>query len=264
VKDRAYTAEEIDKALQTADLRMKVIILLMTSTAERIGSLVDLTLGNITKIEECGIYKIIVYEGTSHEYYVFCTRECASAIDNYLNYRIRCGEEIEFNEKTNRWGPSAIPLLRQQFDEDDVLKSRQAKFMQTPAIRRVLTAHLVRCGLRTMEHPIGDNPNMIKRCRKPVALGNGFRKFAISSFIRAGLNHEIREMLVDHDTHLDKNYFRPSEEEVLEEYMKAEPYLTIDPNVRLTNENKILKIEVSKVDGVLNELAEMRKQMGLD
>jgi hypothetical protein len=31
VKDRAYTAEEICKALQTADLRMKVIILLMSS-----------------------------------------------------------------------------------------------------------------------------------------------------------------------------------------------------------------------------------------
>jgi hypothetical protein len=45
--------------------------------------------------------------------------------------------------------------------------------------------------------------------------------------------------------------------------MKAEPYLTVDPNVRLVNENKILKIEVSKVDGVLNELAELRQQLGL-
>jgi hypothetical protein len=71
-------------------------------------------------------------------------------------------------------------------------------------------------------------------------------------------------MLVDHDTHLDQNYFRPSEGEVLEEYMKAEPYLTIDPNVRLANENKILKIEVSKVDGVLNRLAEMEKRFGLE
>jgi hypothetical protein len=63
---------------------------------------------------------------------------------------------------------------------------------------------------------------------------------------------------------LDESYLRLTEEEILEEYMKAEPFLTIDPNVRLANENKILKIEVSKVDGVLNELAEMRKSLGLE
>ena len=58
VKDRAYTAEEIYKALQTADLRMKVIFLLMSSGAQRIGSLADLTLENLTFIEPYGIFKV--------------------------------------------------------------------------------------------------------------------------------------------------------------------------------------------------------------
>jgi CheY-like chemotaxis protein len=62
VKDRAYTAEEIYKALQTADQRMKVIILLMLSTGERIGSLPELTLGNLTKIEDYGIYKVTTFK----------------------------------------------------------------------------------------------------------------------------------------------------------------------------------------------------------
>jgi hypothetical protein len=69
---------------------------------------------------------------------------------------------------------------------------------------------------------------------------------------------------VDHATGLDSNYFRPTEKQVLEEYMKAEPFLTIDPNVRLSNENKVLKIEVSKVDGILADLAQMRQQLGLE
>ena len=77
VKDRLYTAEEIYKALQTADLRMKVVILMLTSTAARIGSLSDLTLGNLTKITAYGIWKVTVYEGTNNEYYSFTTRECA-------------------------------------------------------------------------------------------------------------------------------------------------------------------------------------------
>src|SRR5918992_1948262 len=58
VKDRAYTAEEIYGAFQTADLRMKVIILLMSSGGQRIGSLADLTLGNLTFIEPYGIFKV--------------------------------------------------------------------------------------------------------------------------------------------------------------------------------------------------------------
>jgi hypothetical protein len=72
-------------------------------------------------------------------------------------------------------------------------------------------------------------------------------------------------MLVDHKGgYLDESYLRLSEEEILSAYMKAEPFLTIDPNVRLTNENKTLRIEVSKVDGVLARLAEMEKKIGLE
>lgn len=96
VKDRAYTVDEIHKALQTADQRMKVIIFLMVTTGERIGSLPDLTLGNLTRIEDHGIYKVTIYEGTNNEYYTFTTRECASAIDDYIAHRQRCGERISF------------------------------------------------------------------------------------------------------------------------------------------------------------------------
>jgi integrase len=263
VKDRAYTAEEIYKALQTADLRMKVIILLMSSGGQRIGSLADLTLGNLTFIEPYGIFKVIVYEGTNSEYYTFTTRETANAIFEYLSYRQRSGERINFNEETKKWEPESVPLLREQFDATDILHVRRPRVIGTNAIRRVLVDQLVRCGLRTVEHPIGGQST--KRVRKSIALGNGFRKYAISAFSRAKINHDIRQMLVDHKGgYLDESYLRLTQEEVLEEYMKAEPYLTIDPNVRLANENKILKIEVSKVDGVLSELAEMRKAMGLE
>jgi site-specific recombinase XerD len=261
VKDRAYTVEEIHKALQIADLRMKVIILLMASTGCRIGSLTHLTLGNLTKLNDYGIYKIVVYEGTNNEYYTFCSKECASAIDSYLNYRQRCGENISFNQNTNTWEPSTAPLLRQQFDEDDTLKARRPKPMETIAIRRSLAAHLIRCGLREIEHP--EAPNSTNRCRKTVALSNGFRKFVITTFINSGLNHEIRELLVDHATHLDMNYFRPSEDQVLEEYLKAEPFLTIDPAMRLREENRFLKVRADRLESVISEIEEVKKAIGL-
>lgn len=133
--------------------------------------------------------------------------------------------------------------------------------METIAIRRALTTHLIRCGLREVEHP--EAPNSTNRCRKTVALSNGFRKFVITTFINRGLNHEIRELLVDHATHLDMNYFRPSEAQVLEEYLKAEPYLTIDPAMRLKEENQFLKIRADRLESVISEIEEVKKAIGL-
>ena len=187
------------------------------------------------------------------------------ALNDYIAYRQRCGERISFNNETKKWEPTATPLIREQFDSTDVLHARRPQVMNTNSIRKLLAYHLVRCGLRTVEHPVANMPNSTKRVRKSIALGNGFRKFAISSFVRAKVSHEVRQMLCDHKGgYLDESYLRLTEEEILEEYMKAETFLTVDPNVRLANDNQFLKIEVSKVDGVLNELAEMRKSLGLE
>jgi hypothetical protein len=102
---------------------MRMIILLLSSTGARYGSLPALTLGNLTMLPDYGLYKIVFYEGTNNEYYNFTTRECAqTGIDNYLNYRQRCGEKIAFNENTQRWEPSEAPLICKQFDVNDILQ----------------------------------------------------------------------------------------------------------------------------------------------
>ena len=264
VRDKAYSTEDIQKALQNADARMRMMILLLSSTACRVGALPELTLGHLTRLPDYNMYKIVFYEGTNNEYITFCTRECATTgIENYLLYRQRCGERISFNEQTQRWEPDNSPLIRPQFDMNDVLQARNPQPMKLHGLRTAITYHLIRCGLREHEHPTADNPHT-KRIRKNVSLTKGFRKRAISMFIEAELNHEIRELIVDHETGLDANYFRPSEDQILREYLKAEPFLTIDDTQKVKRENEILKIEVSKVDGVLTEIAQMRQQLGLE
>jgi integrase len=229
VKDGAYTTEQIQTALQNADVRMRMILLILSSTGARMGSLPGLTLGNLTKLPDLGLYRIIFYEGTKNEYYTFTTNECASSITSYLLYRQRCGEKISFNEDTQKGEPHDIPLIRIQFDVNDILQVRNPKPMTTSALRMALSSHLVKSGLRQIEHPTATTPNSSKRVRKPISLSNGFRKYVISTFIQAGLNHEIRELICDHSTQLDQNYFRPTQERVLQEYLKAEPLLTLDP-----------------------------------
>ena len=263
VKDTAYTVEQIQIALQNADQRMRMLLLILCSTGCRIGSLADLTLGNLTKKPKFGLYRITFYEGTNSEYYTFTTREATTTgIDAYLEFRQRCGERIAFNEDTQQWEPASTPLFRKQFDYNDSLQAKHPQPVTTWSIRMALTSHLIKCGLREFEYPI--TPKSSNRVRKQIPLSNGFRKRVISTFIEAQLSHEIREKIVDHDTGLDSNYFRPSEDQVLQEYLKAEPYLTIDPSVRLSNENKILKIKADKVDAALERIMKMEQQLGLD
>jgi hypothetical protein len=257
VKDLAYTTEQIQQTLQNVDSRTRMCILILSSTACRIGSLSGLTLGNLTKLPDYGLYKIVFYEGTNNEYYTFTTRECASTgIDNYLFYRQRCGEKIAFNESTNRWEPSDVPLLRKQFDANDILAVRNPQPMVNRSVREALETHLVRCGIREVEHLTA--PSSPKRVRKPVSLSNGFRKRAISIFIQADLNYSIRERLVDHSGGLDDNYFRCSPDDALQEYLKAES-LTIDPSLRLQNEIQTLRVEKNNWQALRQELDELKE-----
>jgi integrase len=46
-KDRAYTHEEIKTLVDSADMRMKVILLLMASSGMRIGAIPDLKLNHV-------------------------------------------------------------------------------------------------------------------------------------------------------------------------------------------------------------------------
>jgi integrase len=262
VKDGAYTTEQIQQMLQTADIRMRLIILLLSSTGARVGSLPGLVLGNLTKLVDHGLYRIMFYEGSNNEYYTFTTNECASSVDKYLLYRQRCGEKISFNETTQRWEPDNAPLLRLQFDGEDILQARNPRPMINRSVREALTMHLVRAGIREVEHLTA--PDSPKRVRKPVSLSNGFRKHVISTFIQAGLNHEIRELLVDHSTMLDQHYFRPTEDQVLAEYLKAEPLLTVDPAMRLEQENRKLKAEKSEWEELRMEIDEMKALLKLE
>jgi site-specific recombinase XerD len=260
-KDGAYSTEQIYTALQTADQRMRTIILILSSTGARIGSLPSLTLGNLRKLPDYGLYKITFYESTNHEYYSFTTRECAQAIDSYLQYRQRCGEKITFNVNLQQWesdnnNDNETPLIRLQFDADDSLQARHPRYITVNSLRRALVLHLVKCGLRQVEHPTA--PQSTKRVRKSISLANGFRKHVISTFIEAGLNHEIRELLCDHSTQLDQFYFRPTEDQVLQEYLKAETLLTVNPAARLAYENQALKARNSDMDLLRIEVEKLK------
>jgi integrase len=226
-KDRAYTYDEISKLLSIADERMKVIILLMASSGIRIGAIQSIRLRNIEEKE----MKLTVYENDREEYFTFITPECKKAIDNYLDMRLR------YNEKLN----DESYLIREQFDVKNPGKPREVK---TLTIERRLIDMKMRLGMRNNQVPVA----------------HGFRKFFTTQLINSKVNPEIREMLLGHKIGLASAYYRPTVEEMYEEYQKAIDNLTIDPNQRLRKKIETLQVEKSLIEDMNARLQELERR----
>jgi hypothetical protein len=99
--------------------------------------------------------------------------------------------------------------------------------------------------------------------RNAVPLVHGFRKFFTTQLIKSKVNPEIREMLLGHSIGLASAYYKPTEDEMLDEYMKAVDNLTIDPANRLQRKVELLTVEKNKVDQALAAIEEVKKKVGL-
>ena len=225
-KDRAYTYEEISKFLEISDERIRVVILLMASSGVRVGALPLLKLRNLEG------YKITVYESEREEYFTFITPECHKAIDSYLHLRRRCGEKLDNNSF----------LIREQFDIKDPFQVSKP---------RPLTLDMVKSKMIDLHKRIGMS--------KEVAITHGFRKFSTTQLINSRVNPEIREMLLGHKISLASCYYRPTEDEMLQEYMKAIDNLTINEEFRLKRKVEKLEIERSRMDIMSGQIAELQK-----
>ncbi|MGI0033813.1 MAG: tyrosine-type recombinase/integrase [Nitrososphaeraceae archaeon] len=242
-KDGAYSHDQIKKILDLCDMRYRVIVLLMGSCGMRVGAINLIQLKHLQKLDN--MYKITVYPGDGEEYFTFSSPECASAIDFYLDYRKRNGENLE---------PESY-LIREQFDINDVEQVRSKGFpIKTNTIKNQLAVILVRAGIRTMDHTNGH------RSRHQVKTSHGFRKFFETQLIESDVNLIVMKLLMGHDIKLDGSYYRPTEEFMLSEYEKAIDNLTINEENRLRKKVETLEIEKSKIDTIALKLQLLEKK----
>ena len=247
--DRSYTRPEIKSLLDIADLRVKVIVAVLASTGVRIGSLPSLKLSHLEKKEGAKIYKFIIYQNTKEEYYTFCSPETASCIDSYLEYRTRSGEKLN-NDSF---------LIREQFDINDFEQIRkEGRSVSKDSISSLLYHLAVKAGVRI------PNLNSTGRERQAVPLAHGFRKFFTTQLINAKVNPEIREMLLGHSIGLAGAYYKPTEDEMLEEYLKAADNLTINEENRLRKKVEKLEFEMNSFEQLSAEIREIRKEMKMN
>lgn len=252
IADRAYTKDEIQRMLNSADLREKVIVLLLCSTGMRIGALVDLTLSKLHKMEEHHMYKIKVYEKSRFSYSCFCTPECTTAIDTYLEYRRQCGEQFKPD----------TPLLRDQFDRNDSLRCQHPKALVVQGLSGILCNLLIECGIRVRQPIIEGQSN---RVRKEVMLSHGFRKCTNTMMVKANLNVVVKEKLIGHAAFgLESSYFRPDDSLLVSSYLQAVHFLTISREHELLLENQKIEQRNTKLRENNKEIEELKEQYSKD
>jgi integrase len=244
-KDRPYTRAEIARMLQFCDIRSRAMVLLFASTGMRTGAVPGLTIGHLQKIGKYNLYQFTVYYGREEEYICFCTPECAKAIDDYLQYRQTCGELLT---------PES-PLFRHEFDINDMEQIRKrAVPVREEAITKIITtaqhkSEVVVVEKRKEGEVQGKKRNIIMRT-------HGFRKYVETTFINLDFNVTKRETLLGHSLPgQDESYYRPTTDDLLQEYLKAVDALTVNEENRLRRENQTLKVNKSEIE-LLKEKAE--------
>jgi integrase len=118
-------------------------------------------------------------------------------------------------------------------------------------LSKVLENYLIKAGLRTIDHTANK--------RKEIARAHGFRKFFTTQLVNSKVNPEIREMLLGYSIGLAGAYYKPTEDEMLEEYMKGVDNLTIDPTKRMARQISTLEAEKTEIQSLRLELEKVKK-----
>jgi integrase len=217
--DRAPTIEEIQKLVEYPDRRIKPIIYTMVSSGIRIGAWDYLQWKHVTPLHngsgEVVAAKLLIYPGDQEEYYTFITPEAYTALKEWMDFRKEYGEQIT----DESW------LMRDLWQTSNM--SYGAKFglatfpkrLKSSAIKRLIERALWEQGIRHTLAP-GTKHHEWKAA-------HGFRKFYKSRTeqVMRPINVEIT---MGHDIGVSASYYKPTEREVLEDYLKAVDLLTIN------------------------------------
>ena len=206
VQDKPYTIEQILHLLEFADLRMKCIILLMSSAGLRRGAIPTLRYGDLERIEKHSLYKISIYKNEKEGYTSYCSPECAKILDQYFDWRERQGEIL--NETS--------PVIRKEFSSLDAPKPQP---LSTSSIAWLVSELLEKSGVR----PHSDN----RLKRTAVMQCHGFRKFFETAAKNAGMDTLILKRLMGQKTGLEDSYYKPDDRQILEGNSRSLPLLKV-------------------------------------
>jgi hypothetical protein len=262
--DRAPKLEEIIRISEYPDRRIKSIIYTMVSSGMRLGAWDYLRWKDISPIIRDGkviAAKIKIYSEEEDEYFSFITPETFHSLDNWIKYRKDCGENITENSwvMRNLWDVT-MPKGKGVVTIPKKLESTGVKRL----IENALWAQRIRIKLEEGKK------------RHEFQADHGFRKWFKTRCEIAGMRSINIEMLMSHSIGVSNSYYKPTEDELLNDYLKVIPFLTISDEHRLqeqvnelsekTRDNDyIIKAKLQEkdeqIETITDQFSEIKNQM---
>ena len=219
--DRAPTIEEIRALLNYPDRRMRPIICTMVSSGIRLGAWDYLRWGDVEPIfkgDTIIAAKLVVYRGDAEEYFTFITPEAYDTLKAWMRHREQAGERVN----KNSW------LMRDLWNAEHYHHAfiSHPKPLKSSGIKRLMERALWAQGIRK---PLEEGSK-----RHEFKVDHGFRKYfkTRAEQVMRPINVEI---IMGHSVGLSDSYYRPTEHEMLEDYLKAVELLTVDEKRQLQN-----------------------------
>jgi integrase len=222
--DRAPTLAEIQKIAEYPDRRIKALVYTMASSGIRLSAWESLRWGHFKPIERNGkvvTARITVYPGDMEEYFTFITTEAYDELSKSMKYRRDSGEKIDEKSWVMRW-------------KWDTRKGHNRELVTAPkkleiiGIKRLINDALWAQRVRSKSQLNGR--------RYEFQADHGFRKWFKTRCEIGGMKSINIEMLMGHSIGISDSYYRITENELLDEYLKVQNILTIDTKNQLQNQ----------------------------
>jgi len=263
--DIVPTLEEIQKIVEYPDRRIKSIVFTMASSGIRLGAWAYLRWGHVSPIikdEKTVAAKLRVYAEEEEEYFTFISLEAWNELSSWMQYRKDSGESVTEESwlMRNLWDVTmpmgkGIVTLPKQLKPDGIKR----------LMERALWAQGLRKKLETGKK------------RHPYQANHSLRKWFKTRCEIAGMKPINIEKLMNHSTGISDSYYRATEMEVLDDYLKAVNMLSIKSNnnrelqakvrelsIRNENNEYIIKSKLQEKDDAINELSDMVMKISRD
>jgi len=243
--DRAPTVQELREMVGRSDIRFQAVILTMASSGIRLGAWDYLDWGHVEPLKMEGrvvAAKLTVYAGEPEEYVTFVTPEAYEKLQEYMRFREKQGEKI-----TPR-----SPLARDRWQTTSgrqgwnfVGKAEVPLRLRSLGVKRLFEDMMWRLGYR-----------------KEKKRRHDFSVHSIRKFFKTRAETVMRpinvETLMGHSTGISDSYYRPTDTELLEDYLKAVPLLTLSEVEEVRHASQLsreqLEGRLQQLEGLVSRL----------